>query len=122
MPMLGFSYETPVCLYDEFREGSAAPAYGQKAFYLECRGRMPFGKRIGYYRSDSASYQVEPFNQLQEDGGKYAITADQDKAVKRVIRIMGQDALATDKDRGETDSIYDKDLRSSILSSVDLWM
>ena len=82
MPMLGFLYETPVCLYDEFREGNVAPAYGQKAFYLECKRRMPSGKRIGYYRSDSASYQAELFNQLEEDGVKYAITADQDKAVK----------------------------------------
>jgi hypothetical protein len=32
------------------------------------------------------------------------------------------EALATGKNRDETDSIYDRDLRSSILSSVDLWM
>ena len=25
MPMVGFLYETPVCLYDEFREGNVAP-------------------------------------------------------------------------------------------------
>jgi len=85
MPMLGFLYETPVCLYDEFREGNVAPAYGQKGFYLECKGRMPFGKRIRYYRSDSASYQADLFNQLEGDGVKYAITADQDKAVKGLI-------------------------------------
>jgi hypothetical protein len=28
MPMLGFLYETPICLYDEFREGNVAPASG----------------------------------------------------------------------------------------------
>ena len=54
MPMFGFLYETPVCIYDEFREGNVAPAYRQKEFYLECKGRMPDGKRIGYYRADSA--------------------------------------------------------------------
>ena len=85
MPMLGFLYETPVCLYDEFREGNVPPASGQKEFYLECKRRMPEGKRIGYYRADSASYQSELFNQLEEDGVKYAITVDQDKAVKGVI-------------------------------------
>jgi hypothetical protein len=58
MPMLGFIYETPVCLYDEFREGNIAPAFGQKEFYLQCKGRMPWGKKIGYYRADSASYQA----------------------------------------------------------------
>lgn len=34
MPMLGFLYENPVCLLDEFREGNVAPAFGQKEFYL----------------------------------------------------------------------------------------
>jgi len=27
--MLGFLYGTPVCIYDEFREGNVPPAYGQ---------------------------------------------------------------------------------------------
>jgi len=88
MPMLGFLYETPVCLYDEFREGNVAPAYGQKWFYLECKGRMPAGKRIRYYRSDRASYQADLFNQLEADGVKYAITVDQDKAVKALIASL----------------------------------
>jgi hypothetical protein len=76
------------CLYDEFREGNVAPAYGQKAFYMECKGWMPLGKRIRYYRSDSASYQADLFNQLEEDGVRYGITADQDKAVKSAIALI----------------------------------
>jgi len=88
MPMLGFLYETAVCLYDEFREGNVAPAFGQRAFYLQCKQRMPRGKKIGYYRADSASYQAELFNQLEEDGVRYAITADQDKAVQKVIGLI----------------------------------
>jgi len=88
MPMLGFLYETSVCLYDEFREGNVPPASGQKAFYLECKSRMPMGERIQYYRADSASYQAELFNQLEEDGVKYAITVDQDKAVKPLIKSI----------------------------------
>ncbi len=90
MPVAGFLYETPVCLYDEFREGNVAPAFGQKEFYLQCKQRMPRGKKIGYYRADSASYQAALFNQLEEDGVKYAITADQDKAVKKVIALIDQ--------------------------------
>ena len=91
MPVAGFLYETPVCVYDEFREGNVAPAFGQKEFYLRCKERMPRGKKIGYYRADSASYQAGLFNQLEEDGVKYAITADQDKAVKTVIGMIGQE-------------------------------
>jgi hypothetical protein len=88
MPMLGFLYETPVCLYDEFREGNVAPATGQKEFYEECKRRMPVGKRIRDYRADSASYQAGLFNQLEEDGVRYGITADQDKAVKSAIVLI----------------------------------
>jgi len=88
MPMLGYLYETPVCLYDEFREGNIAPAFGQKEFYLQCKQRMPWGKRIEYYRGDSASYQAGLFNQLEEDGVKYGITADQDRAVKWAIALI----------------------------------
>jgi hypothetical protein len=88
MPTLGFLYETPVCIYDEFREGNVPPAYGQKEFYLECKRRMPVGKGIRNYRADSASYQAELFNQLEEDGVRYGITADQDKAVKSAIALI----------------------------------
>jgi hypothetical protein len=88
MPMLGFLYEAAICLYDEFREGNVPPAYGQKEFYLGCKRRMPTGKRIGYYRSDSASYQADLFNQLEENKVKYGITADQDKAVKLAIGLI----------------------------------
>lgn len=88
MPMLGFLYENAVCLLDEFREGNVAPAFGQKEFYLQCKQRMPRGKRIGYYRGDSASYQAGFFNQLEEDGVKYGITVDQDKAVKSAIALI----------------------------------
>lgn len=88
MPVAGFLYETGVCLYDEFREGNVSPAFGQKAFYLGCKERMPLGKRIGYYRADSASYQAELFNQLEEDGVRYGVTADQDKAVKKAIILI----------------------------------
>jgi hypothetical protein len=91
MPVAGFLYETPVCLYDEFREGNIAPAFGQKEFYLQCKQRMPRGKKIGNYRADSASYQAGLINQLEEDGVKYGITADQDKAVKKVIGMIGQE-------------------------------
>jgi hypothetical protein len=80
-PMLGFLYENPVCLLDEYREGNVAPAFGQKAFYLQGKQRMPRGKRIGYYRGDSASYQAGLFNQLEEDGVNYGITV----VVSRII-------------------------------------
>ena len=88
MPMIGFLYELNLCIYDEFREGNTAPAFGQRAFYMECKRRMPEGKRIGYYRADSASYQAELINDLEADGVKWAITADLDHAVKTLIATI----------------------------------
>ena len=86
MPMLGFLFETPVCLVDEFREGNDPPQARQKAFYESCKAKMPAGKRIARYRADSASYQADLINQLEADGVTWVITADQDCAVKRLIQ------------------------------------
>lgn len=91
MPMLGFLYEAQLCIYDEFREGNVAPAFDQRGFYLECKKRMPAGKRIGYYRADSASYQANLINELETDGVNFTITAGQDVAVKGVIGSISED-------------------------------
>jgi hypothetical protein len=88
MPLLGFLFETPVCLLEEFREGHISPVAGQLPFYRQCQQRMPKGKRIAYYRADSASYQADLINELEADGMGWAITADQDRAVKEAIRGM----------------------------------
>lgn len=58
MPLLGFLFETPVCLVDEFREGNVSPGAGQIEFYRQCRPRMPPGKRLARYWADRASYQA----------------------------------------------------------------
>jgi hypothetical protein len=88
MPMLGFLYEAKLCIYDEFREGNASPAFGQKDFYTECKKRMPKGKRIKAYRADSASYQAELINEIEKDGVRWGITAAHDKAVKALIKSI----------------------------------
>jgi hypothetical protein len=85
MPMLGFLWETPVCLVDEFREGTVSPGAGQLECYRQCRTQMPAGKRLARYRADSASYQAARINELEADQVRWAITADQDVAVKAVI-------------------------------------
>jgi hypothetical protein len=85
MPMLGFLFESGLCLYDEFREGNVSPGSGQLAFYRASQERVPVGKRIARYRADSASYQAALINALEDDGVVWAITADQDVAVKAVI-------------------------------------
>lgn len=85
MPLLGFLFETPLCLADEFREGNVSPGVGHLAFSRACKARLPVGKRLARYRADSASYQAELINTLETDRVRWAITADQDVAVKAVI-------------------------------------
>ena len=92
MPLLGFLFETPVCLVDEFREGNVSPGAGQLEFYRQCRARMPVGKRLARYRADSASYQAALINELDADQVRWAITADQDVAVKAVIAGLPPEA------------------------------
>jgi len=91
MPMLGFLYELKLCIYDEFREGNTAPAFGQRDFYRECKARMPREKRIGNYRADSASYQADLINELEADEVKWGITADLDCSVKALIRAIADE-------------------------------
>lgn len=92
MPMLGFLFEPALCLLDEFREGNESPASGHVAFYRQCKERMPDGKRIARARADSASYQAEFINELEEDKVLWTITADQDAAVQELIRTMPEEA------------------------------
>jgi len=86
MPMLGFLFEPAICLFDEFREGNESPAAGHTAFYRQCKARMPKGKWIARFRADSASYQSELINELEDDKVFWTITADQDVAVQAIIR------------------------------------
>jgi len=91
MPMLGFLFENGLCLLDEFREGNVSPQTGQLGFYEGCKARMPWGKRIARYRADSASYQADLINRLNGDGVLWAMTADQDCAVKKVIAAIKEE-------------------------------
>ena len=92
MPMLGYLFEPGICLLDEFREGNESPGAGHVAFYHDCVERMPKGKRIARFRADSASYQAELINELEEDDVFWTITADQDSAVRKLITSIPESA------------------------------
>ena len=46
---------------------------------------MPKGKRIRYYRADSASYQASVINSCFDHEMLFTITADKDEAVTAAI-------------------------------------
>jgi len=104
-PLLGFLFEKGLVLHDEFRDGNVPAGAGAVEFLKACRQRMPRGKRIGYLRSDSAFYQAGVINWCEDKDDRvlFTITADQDKAVKEVIKgIGGWRPWKGDREIGET--------------------
>ena len=87
-PLLGFLFELGLILGDEFRDGNIPAGAGALEFLKYCVSLMPAGKRISYYRSDSAAYQAGVINYCASDHILFTITADQDKAVKAAIRAI----------------------------------
>ena len=88
--MLGFLAENQICIHDEFREGNISPNSNQVAFYEGCKANMPTGKNIGCYRADSACYQAELFNTLEQDGVTYAIAAPLDISILTAIATLSK--------------------------------
>lgn len=102
-PLLGFLSELGFVLADEFRDGNV-PA-GARALELlkYCESMMPKGKRIRYYRSDSAAYQAEVINHCFDNDMLFTITADQDGGVKEAIKCIKEwRPYAGDREIGET--------------------
>ena len=63
-PFAGFLSEFGIILDDEFRDGNVPAGVGALESLKRCDQKMPKGKRIGYLRADSASYQAEVMNLL----------------------------------------------------------
>ncbi len=88
MPIVGHIAENGLVLGDEFREGNVAPATRNFEFLKHCIDRMPKGKRIKFFRADSAAYQADIINYCEDKGIKFAIGADLDEAVLENIKVI----------------------------------
>ena len=89
-PLLGFIFEIGLVIGDEFRDGNIPAGAGALEFLKYCEAMMPQGKKIRYYRSDSAAYQANVMNHCFDNEMLFTITADQDRAVKETIRCIKQ--------------------------------
>jgi hypothetical protein len=91
-PFVGFLSESGIILDDEFRDGNVQAGVGALKSLKRCDQKMPKGKRIGYLRADSASYQAEVMNYCFGDKDRpkilFSITADKDEAVKKAIKAI----------------------------------
>jgi hypothetical protein len=90
-PLLGFLFELGLIVADEFRDGNVPAQAGAVEFLERCQHMMPKGKRLAYYRADSASYQAGVMNRCFADGVLFTITADQDSAVREAMRNIGKE-------------------------------
>jgi len=84
-PLVGHLAENGLVLLDEFREGNDAPQSRNLEFLQSCVSRMPAGKRIARFRSDSAAYQAAILDYCEESGIEFAIGADLDAGVQRSL-------------------------------------
>lgn len=91
-PFVGFLSESGIILDDEFRDGNIPAGVGALESLKRCDKKMPKGKRIGYLRADSASYQAAVMNYCFGDKDRqkilFSITADKDEAVKKAIKAI----------------------------------
>ena len=102
-PQMGFIFELGLILQDEFREGNIPAGADAVKFLKTCFEAMPEGKRIEYFRSDSAYYQAGVINLCFEHQVLFSITADKDKAVKEAIASIKEWRLYRgDREVGET--------------------
>lgn len=91
MPMMAALYENGLFIDDEFREGNESPGKGHIAVYRRAKAVVESArKRIARFRADSASYQADLINVLEDDNVLWTITADQDAAVRKVIDRIGE--------------------------------
>ena len=106
-PLLGFLFESGLVLGDQFRDGNVAAGSGAVEFLEACRRLMPKGKRIAYYRSDSAAYQARVINNCFEHKELFTITADKDKAVKEAIKSIREEEWEPhQKDREIAETVH----------------
>lgn len=106
-PLLGFLFELGLILRDEFKDGNVPAGEGALEFLEGCLALMPEGKRISYYRSDSAAYQAKVMNRCFKGHIWFTITADQDKAVKEAIKTIKEEEWQPyEKDRQIAETVH----------------
>jgi hypothetical protein len=89
--LLSFIAELDLCVACDYRQGSVPAGVGVKEQLLAvCRLLESCGRRLAYLRSDSAGYTADVINICNDLGVTFTITADQDAAVKRIVRKLSR--------------------------------
>jgi len=85
--LMSFLADIDLCLCCEYRNGNVSPATRIKEeLEYALKELKRNGKRLAYFRSDSAGYTSEIMNYCFKNKITFTITADQDVSVKGLIR------------------------------------
>ena len=84
--LLSFLADLDLCICNDYRNGAVHAGAGVKEQIEYTHNLLAsLGKKLKYFRSDSAAYDSDVFNLCSDKGIIFTITADQDASVKRVI-------------------------------------
>ncbi|MBI5399096.1 IS1380 family transposase [Candidatus Saganbacteria bacterium] len=85
--LLSFLADLDLCACNDYRNGAAHAGAGVKEQIEYTHNLLAsLGKKLKYFRSDSAAYDSGVFNLCADKGIIFTITADQDSSVKQIIR------------------------------------
>lgn len=87
-PMLGWLSDgsaEPLCSYVKFRQGNASAQTDILEAIQHTGTLLSEGKKIKYFRSDSAAYQAKIINYCNDNDIYYTITADKDVSIMAAI-------------------------------------
>lgn len=90
--LLGFIADLDLCIASRYRNGNISPVEGIKEELVDSiKLAREAGRRIAYFRSDSAAYTADIINCCRDAKVTFAITADQNSAVKELIDAIPED-------------------------------
>jgi len=117
-PMVGHLAENGLVVHEEFRAGNDSPGARNLEFLRGCVARMPSGKRIARFRSDSAAYQARVLDYCEDHGIEYSIGADLDEGVRKSLSTVESWREYHDGLIGETSHSMEKSKHSFRLIAV----
>lgn len=117
-PMVGHLAENGLVVHEEFRAGNDSPGARNLEFLKACAARMPLGKRIARFRSDSAAYQAKVLDYCEDQGIEYAIGGDLDEGVRKSLSTVEEWLEYQDGLIGETSHSMEKSKSSFRLIAV----
>lgn len=103
-PLFAFVRELKLSLLGTFRPGNAAPSGNALSFLKLIFQALPSELEKIYIRSDSAWYNGKVMDYTHEHNARFVIKADQDSAIREVIRAIPETewSLFEDKEIAET--------------------